>query len=161
VSRSVALLLTCLLCAGCAEGTLVFGVNPNPGTSDNIVVSGDIDDVTPPNVQRDLVVFVFTNVADPGTWTDYDDAEAVVVEASSSAFTVDDISPGGLSVVFLLDDTDPDGSIDAGDPVAVLSDPEGRLDNVSPSRLVELSLVDLDFNNGTATADTITVSALP
>ncbi|RMF21521.1 MAG: hypothetical protein D6760_09305 [Deltaproteobacteria bacterium] len=155
-----AVLATCLLAlaAGCAKGTLIFGVGPS---SDTITVSGTINNTTPVNATRDIVVFVYTDLADPGTFSSFGDAESVVVAAGSTSFELSGVSPGDLTVVFLLDESTPDGTIDPGDLYATLDDPSGFLESVPGNRRVELDAVDIvfeaDADGGTATADTIRV----
>ncbi len=156
--RTVATIALASLVAGCAKGTLIFGVGPS---NDSVTVSGTINNTTPVNATRDIVVFVYTDLVDPGTFLSFGDAESVVVAAGSSSFELTGVSPGDLTVVFLLDDATPDGAIDAGDMYATLDDPSGFLESVPGNRRVELDAVDIvfesDADGGTATADTIRV----
>ncbi len=162
MSRAASLGLALLCCASlaCGEGTLIFG--GTPGSNDSITVTGTINNVVPPNAARDIVVFVFTNLGDPGTFASFDDAESVVVAASSSSFSVTGVSRGDLTVVFLLDDVTPDGSIDSGDFYATLDDPNGVLDTVAGGRQVEIDQIDITFeadaDGGSAVADTIRIT---
>ncbi|RMD81422.1 MAG: hypothetical protein D6815_11845 [Candidatus Dadabacteria bacterium] len=154
--KSILALCLAVLAAACGEGTLVFGVGPK---EDSISVTGTINNVTPPNATRDIVVFVFTNLRDPGTFRSFTDAESVVVASGSNQFTLSGVSPGDLTVVFLLDDVTPDGSIDPGDPFATLEDPNRVLENVSGGRTVQIEAVDITFESdadgGTASAERI------
>jgi len=89
----------------------------------------------------------------------FDDVESVIVSGGSGSFTVGKVSEGDLTVFFLLDDAVGDGSIDAGDPVAVLTDDNGRLVDVRAGRSVTAQAIDItfdtDFPVGTADPDTI------
>ena len=54
--------------------------------------------------------------------------------------------PRADAVLFLLDDAVTDGSIDVGDPVAVLIDDNGQLVNVRSGRSVTAETIDITFN---------------
>ncbi len=180
--------LALLVLAGCAEGKLVFGGKSIGAEADNVIVSGRIDDTMPANPARDIVVFVYTNLrcCDPAKQPDADlafsaidfsvppfdgyeledfrseDVEAVIVEAGSDSFELDDISNGELTLIFLLDDPEPDGEVNPGDLTAVLEDEDEELDDVLAGRSVDVDDIDVDFDTdfpeGVATPDSITVS---
>ncbi|MFQ5477382.1 MAG: hypothetical protein ACE5E4_02065 [Candidatus Binatia bacterium] len=152
-------LILSLVCA-CGDGTLIFGAGDDSNPLENLVVDGTINNVVPVTT-RDIVVFVFTNLRDFVSFSDFDDGEAVIVAFGSTQFSVSGVTRGDLTVVFLLDDADPDGQIDTGDPVALLQDPDGVLDNVSPGRQLRIDSIDIDFSAGTADADSITASTIP
>jgi hypothetical protein len=182
----VTILVSSLTTVGCAEGKLVFGGKSLDKKTDNVVVAGTIDDTVPANPARDIVVFVYTNLrcCDPARQPDadiafrsidfsmppfdmyeladlrFEDVEAVAVAAGSGDFEIDDVSDGDLTVVFLLDDPQPDGEANAGDLTAVLDGDE--LDNVLSGRSVTISGIDVDFDadfpEGVATPDSITVA---
>mgnify|MGYP001307657977 CR=1 FL=1 len=154
-----------LWAAGCGQGTLVFGGHVE-NSEQNVTLGGDIDDVVPVVATRDIVVFVFSGLADttaflsaPETYSDFDDGEAAAVEAGSSLFSVSAVASGDLTVIFLLDEAEPDGQINVGDPVAILSDPDETLVEVRGGQSVTIENVDIDFNAATAFAEDISVSS--
>ena len=146
----------------CGDGTIRFGFSDDESNS-NVAVSGNIEELRPPNPTRDLVAFVYVNL--PATETPpfeiFSDAEAALV--TDDTFRVDDIQRGNLRVFFLLDDAEPDGVIDDGDSVAELSDPGNELSGIAGSRHVTLDDVVIDFapvgsSTPRATADEIRVT---
>jgi len=144
--------LTVALLSACGEGTITFGGNPDNGNNDSIVVVGDIDDVQPPNASRDVVVFVYVDLAPadiadgpPFNVNGLSDAETVLV-AADDTFSLSDVQSGTLTIVFLRDDIVADGSLDAGDSCAVVFDENNRLDNVNAGRQVDVQLTDIFFD---------------
>ncbi len=152
IFTTIALAFT-LFSSGCGEGTLLFG--GEPGNIDTFVtVAGNIHNVTPVSA-RDVVVFVFTNLAQSALDTcsfndpkDFDDGELVVLPNGSFDFSLSRVQGGDLTVVFLLDkaSTQADGQIDAGDPIAVLDDPDNRLLGVQSPLKVTIERVDITFS---------------
>ncbi len=148
-SLCAAMVALLALAWGCSEGTVKFGGDTDQ-EENPVIVTGNIDDVTPVNT-RDIVVFVFTDLTDDDDgvvdFKPFADAEAVVVESGSSEFTIDDVQNGALTVVFLLDNAGDaaDGEINDGDQVAVLADDDGRLDDVRAGTTVTIDDVDIDF----------------
>lgn len=142
--------LALITLAGCGERTLEFG-GDRDDTKTVIIVRGNIDDVVPVST-RDIVVFVFTNLRDPGTFADFDDGEIAVIESGSSEFTVSDVDSGDITIVFLLDEAgnDADGQIDPGDPIATLLDPDDELDDVRSGLVVEATNIDINFTDAEA-----------
>jgi hypothetical protein len=71
-----------------------------------------------------------------------------VLENGETEFTVSDIENGAIKVVFLLDNPgdDADGTIDEGDPIAVLDDEDCEIDDVDGELTVTLSDVDIFFS---------------
>ncbi len=136
-----------LVTAGCGDRTLEYGGNRD-NTKTVVTVRGNIDDVVPVTT-RDIVVFVFTNLRDPGTFQDFDDGEIAVIESGSSEFTVTDVDRGHITVVFLLDEAgnNADGEINADDPIATLDDPDNELDDVRAGLTVEARDIDINFGD--------------
>ena len=91
----------------------------------------------------------------------FSDVESVIVDGGAGPFTVNDVSKGDLTVLFLLDDAVTDGSIEPGDPVAVLSDDDNRLESVAAGRSVTISAIDITFDrsfpDGKADPNTIKI----
>ncbi len=90
------------------------------------------------------------------------DVESVILSGGAGAFTVNNVSKGDLTVLFLLDDAVADGSIDAGDPLAVLTDDNGTLVDVRAGRSVTAAAIDVTFNRkfaeGSADPNTIKIA---
>ena len=178
-----------LALCGCGSGVICFsGRDCNDDNKDRTVtVDGNLDSVSPPNAVRDIVAFVYTNLnpedlADGPPFTDFDYGESVVVSADDK-FELTRVGQGKLTVIMLLDDPDPDGSIDscddsiqcaecdAGtcDECSVLRD-GGDLSDVPGGRLVTIENMDVNFDVascpdpppavgcGCARADNITIS---
>ncbi len=124
--RVLAMVLIAAASAHCGNGTLEYG-GDRDNTKTVVTIRGTLDDVIPVTT-RDIVVFAFTNLRDPGVFQDFDDGETVVIAAGSSEFSIADVDSGDITVVFLLDDpgNEADGQIDDGDPIATLADPDGR-----------------------------------
>jgi hypothetical protein len=163
IVASAALALTC---AACAEGTLSFGDDDDDDTPDTVTVRGDVSDVNPGIAGADIVVFVFTDLLDPGIFRQYSKLRSVAVasDADPMEFRVSQVESGDLTIVFLQDEVaDPDGMIDVGDPddpadddpFAILDDPDDRLTDVRQGETLEIVEVDIDFNAGTADAEVI------
>ncbi|MFT4569242.1 MAG: hypothetical protein ACI8TX_002288 [Hyphomicrobiaceae bacterium] len=133
--------------AACGEGTLEFG-GDRDNTKTIVTVRGNVDDIIPVTT-RDIVVFVFTNLRDPGTFRDFDDGEIVVLATGSSEFTVPDVDRGDITVIFLLDEAgnNADGQIDEGDPIATLDDPDNELDDVRSGLTIEARDIDINFTD--------------
>ena len=115
---------------------------------------------------RDTVVFVYSDLvslegllAAPLTYSSYTDGELYVVEPNETDFAVSGLAGGALTVIFLRDEAgaSADGQIDSGDPIATLSDPDGKLAEVRGGQTVVLDDVEIDYNAATATADEITL----
>lgn len=149
-------LLLLLSLSACAEGTIVFGGDRDDET-DTIVISGAIDDITPQNAVADIVVFVFTDLEGAPDSPDKTFAKqrSAIVAADSSDFRIDKIRSGDLTVVFLQDKSEPDGTIDEGDPFAMLEDPDDRLESVRNGQKITIVEVDIDFSTGEAMATDI------
>lgn len=168
--RGVVWVVLFFLCCGCGndlelgtsreDGTLRvggedpalrFGARGGGGRSgtrpvEDTTVTGNIFNARPSSF-RPLVVFVFVDLRDPGTFQDFRDAEVAVVE-DDRTFHVPHLAAGSLTVVFLLDQAgaNQDGTIDPGDPIAIFQDPGGRLHNLSAGSEVVLADVDVAFN---------------
>lgn len=158
-----------LLLYGCGNGTVCFGGsdcgNNNDDEERTVTVEGNIDTVNPPNAVRDLVVFAYTGLKNPSNeppfepapFTDFKFGESAIV-ADDDTFKLTNVGRGDITIVFLLDDPDPDGSIDCTptpdaptewtcDDCTVLLD-DGDLSDVSGGRRVTIE--DMDVNFGTS-----------
>jgi hypothetical protein len=159
----------------CGEGVYIFGgINDEPAS---IRIKGDVKDQTPSNATRDVVVFVFTNITssalaagppydkypldgggsvDTSATPNYDDQESRLLD-NAGAFSIPDVEHGDITIMFLLDDPDPDGEIHLGDDYAVFSETEGKLRGVKGGRTVDIPeieiIYDTDLNGGTALTD--------
>ena len=151
------------LLAACGGSTLTFGGKTDDG-EETAIVRGNIEKSTPLVASRDTVVFVYSDLASlddflaaPQTYTSYTDGELYVVEAGDTDFTVSGLAGGALTVIFLRDEASAsaDGQIDSGDPVAVLSDADGKLADVRGGQTVVLEDVEIDYTSATAVADDI------
>lgn len=149
---------------GKGESSLHFGAQSGGGRSgsrrvEDTIVRGNIFNLRPAT-SRPLVVFVFVNLRDPGTFQDFDDAEVATVTADRT-FTVSHLAAGDLAVVFLLDQAgvNQDGTIDPGDPIAIFQDPAGRLHNLSADTEVTLEDIDVTFNLGAPDTGTAIVQS--
>lgn len=154
MKRVILLALPLLISLGCGEGTVQFG-NPghNGNPPDTIVVEGNIRDINPQVAGADTVVFVYTNLQDPGTFALYDKQRSVAVaaDAQTADFRVTQIEGGDLTVVFLQDHaSNPDGTINSGDPYAILQDSTDVLKGAQNGETFQITDVDIDFQRGTA-----------
>jgi hypothetical protein len=138
---------------GKGDTSLHFGAQSGGGQSgarqiENTIVRGNIFNLRPVTT-RPILVFVFVDLKDFGTFQDFRDAEVAPLR-EDRAFLVPHLAAGDLTVVLLLDQggVNQDGTIDAGDPIAVFQDPAGRLQNVSAAAEVILEDVDVSFNLG-------------
>jgi hypothetical protein len=136
---------------GKGDTSLHFGARSGGGKSgtrqiENTIVRGNIFNLRPVTT-RPVLVFVFVDLKDFGTFQDFRDAEVASLREDRS-FTVSHLAAGDLTVVLLLDQggVNQDGTIDAGDPIAVFQDPTGRLRNLSAATEVVLEDVDVSFN---------------
>ncbi len=139
------------------ESALHFGVKSGGGQSgsrrvEDTVVQGNLFNVRPATA-RPILIFVFVDLRDSGTFQDFRDAEVSLVGEDRS-FTVSHLADGDLTVVFLLDQVgvNQDGTIDPGDPIAVFEDSTGRLKGLSANTEVTLQDVDVNFNFSTPNA---------
>jgi hypothetical protein len=159
----VALLLaaTLLTAPGCGDGTVKFGGVPDNEDDPVLTVAGDLDDIDVGLQNRpDIVAFAFTNLVNPEVSTaraaglrcgesinveglDFTDVESVVITPDASVFSISDVASGDITVLFLLDNQ-------GNDAVAILSDPDGDLENVRSKLTLQLSKVDIDFTAGTS-----------
>lgn len=136
---------------GKGETSLHFGARGGGGKSgtrqiENTVVRGNIFNLRPVTT-RPVLVFVFVDLKDLGTFQEFHDAEVALLKDDRS-FLVPHLAAGDLTVVLLLDQggVNQDGTIDPGDPIAVFQDPGGRLQNLSAEAEVILEDVDVSFN---------------
>jgi len=164
MKRAVLVAFLVLGLFACGDGTIQFGGGSNGKPPDTIVVTGNIRDINPQIAGADTVVFVYTNLKDPGVFSEYDKQRSVSVasDAETMDFRVTQIKSGSLTVVFLQDHaSNPDGTIDSGDPYAILSDPTRVLRNAINGKTFQISDVDIDFQRGTADAVSIRSAQSP
>jgi hypothetical protein len=143
--------------AGCADGTVVF-VGDDNDAPDTVRVEGNVTDLNPQVAGADLVVFVFTDLVDDGTFQNFKKQRSVAVasDADPIEFAVTQIESGDLTVVFLQDDVgEPDGRIDTGDPIAILDDPDEVLLDVRKGEVIDARDIDIDFTIGVADAESV------
>ena len=153
----IARLLMTLLCAwtlaGCGDGKICFGGNcgndNNDDDEDTVTVQGNVDSVAPPNAVRDLVSFVYSgldpqDLADGPPFDNFRAADSDLVAEDGDTFSMDRVRRGDLTVIFLLDASEPDGVIDPGDECSVLLD-GGDLNDVGGGRRVDIQDIDIDF----------------
>ena len=136
---------------GKGETSLHFGSQSGGGKSgtrqiENTIVRGNIFNLRPVTT-RPVLVFVFVDLKDFGTFQDFRDAEVAPLGEDRS-FLVPHLAAGDLTVVLLLDQSgvNQDGTIDSGDPIAVFQDSTGRLQNLSAEATIILEDVDVSFN---------------
>lgn len=187
-------LLATAAVTGCGGGTICLpGSACKDEASGNVILGGDILSVVVDNALRDIVVFVYTDIeADVQlpqdlaclTSDNFASMRTTIVSSSGTrSFTLENISRGNLTVVFLQDhSTDPDGQIDEDDveggwadcsctedgcptyegenAVAIL-DGEGRLSPVRAGQTVDIQRIEIDFPTAGATADRIEISTTP
>jgi len=136
--------------AGCDEGTYHFGgdFSDDSASSRSVKLTGNVEDVRPPNAVRELVAFAYTNLSDADLasgppFVSFRDAGSTVVDDNGD-FTLTGLSAGRVTVIFLLDDPEPDGSIDPGDDCSVLVK-SGGLKNINGGRVATLTDVEVGF----------------
>ena len=149
---------------GKGETSLHFGANSGGGKSgtrpvEDTVVRGNIFNLRPATV-RPVLVFVYVDLKDFGTFQVFRDAEVAPVREDRSFF-VSNLAEGNLTVVLLLDEggSNQDGTIDAGDPIALFQDMAGRLQNLSAKSEVILEDVDVAFDLNAPDAGVATVQS--
>jgi hypothetical protein len=136
---------------GKGKSTLHIGTPNGGGESgtrpvEDTIVRGNLFNLRPATT-RPVVVFVFVDLKDPGTFQDFRDAEVALVKEERT-FIVPHLAAGDLTIVFLLDQAgvNQDGTIDPGDPIAFFQDPAGRLQNLSAASDILLEDVEVSFN---------------
>ncbi|MBM4254686.1 MAG: hypothetical protein FJ147_02185 [Deltaproteobacteria bacterium] len=144
------------------ESSFRFGAKAGGGQSgtrrvEETVVQGNIFNLRPATA-RPLLVFVFVDLRDPGTFQDFRDAEVGIIGEDRS-FSVSHLAAGDLTIVFLLDQVgvNQDGTIDRGDPIALFQDTSGRLKGLSASTELTLEDVDVSFDLNAPDSGTATV----
>jgi len=140
---------------GCGDGVICFGSNGCDNDKDKdrtVTVEGNVNSVRPPNAVRNLVVFAYTGLQDAPPFNNYKHGESQVV--SNDSFSIPKVSRGNITVVVLLDDPQPDGSIDCTsdddgnitcDDCSVLRD-RGKLSDVPGGSRVTIEDMDVDFD---------------
>jgi hypothetical protein len=132
---SAALAAVLLVTAGCGDGTYHFGgdFSDDGNSNRSVTVTGNVQDLFPPNAVRELVAFAYTDLTDADLasgppFNSFKDAGSAVVDENGD-FTLTRLSAGKVTVIFLLDTPEPDGTIDPGDDCSVLVK-SGQLKNV-------------------------------
>ena len=159
--------ISALTCLACGDGSLTLVGDGNGNSQqDTAKVQGNVRDLNPQVAGANVVVFVFTDLANAvnedgtlefntdGTLT-FEKQRSVNIdsEADPMEFTVVQVESGNVTVVFLQDDAnDPDGQINPGDPYAVLEEPNDVLKNVRNGETIQITDVDLDFDARSADA---------
>ena len=140
---------------GCGDGVICFGSNDCDKDDDadrTVTVEGNVNSVRPPNAVRNLVVFAYTGLQGAPPFSNYKHGESKVV--SNDNFSIPRVSRGNITVVVLLDDPQPDGTIDCTsdndgnitcDDCSVLRD-RGKLSDVPGGRKVTIEDMDIDFD---------------
>jgi hypothetical protein len=146
--------LSCGLLAACGSGTVTIGGGGN-NNGKKVTFKGNVRDVTPVT-SRDIVVFVYRIDDDdassrcpcPGDPSASAAGKAQVLPSGSTQFSLSGLDPGAFGVVFLLDQAgnNADGTIDPGDPIAILDDVDCDLEDVDGDITVTLSDIDLSFS---------------
>lgn len=173
-------ILPLALCAaamfGCGDGTLLYGGDFSDKPA-SVTVTGDVKEQTPSNATRDVVVFVFTDLSatalaagppyekfprtaggslDTSAPANFEDQESRLL-GDAGGFNIPDVESGSITIMFLLDEPQPDGQIDAGDDYAVFVDSDRDLNAVKGGRTVRVPeieiLYDADLDGGIATTD--------
>ena len=151
---------------GCGDGTLIFGGDFDDKPA-SVTVGGDVKDQTPSNPTRDVAVFVFTDLSaaaleagppyekyprtedgslDPSAPANFEDQESRLLD-DAATFTIPDVESGSITIMFLLDEPQPDGQIDAGDEYAIFSDSEKDLNAVKGGRTVNVPEIEILYDS--------------
>jgi hypothetical protein len=171
---TLALVIGAAAMFGCGDGTLIFGGDFDDKPA-SVTVGGDVKDQTPANATRDVVVFTFTDLTaealdagppyekyprmddgslDPNAPANFKDQESRLLD-NAGTFKIPDVESGSITIMFLLDEPQPDGQIDAGDDYAIFSDSDRDLNSVKGGRTVNVPeieiLYDSDLDGGIAT----------
>jgi len=157
---ALAVVSGCLTLAACGSGTVTFGGGDDGDDDDaKINVKGNIRDVTPVST-RDIVVFAYAIDDDdpsercpcPPDPSSSTSGKAVVLASGSTQFSVTGLNAGPIGLIFLLDNAgdNADGTIDPGDPIAILDDDDCDLDDVRSNLTVTLKDVDIAFSSAPA-----------
>jgi len=157
----VAAMLACTLAAACGSGTVTIGDGGNTNGK-KVAIKGNIRDVSPVT-SRDIVVFAFrlddSDTTDrcpcPPDPSGSTVGKAVVLASGSTTFSLSSLDAGNIGVVFLLDNPGnaADGTIDPGDPIAILDDLSCRLEDMKGDVTATLTDVDLSFNSAPVSND--------
>jgi hypothetical protein len=91
---------------------------------------------------------------DPNAPANFKDQESRLLD-NAGTFKIPDVESGSITIMFLLDEPQPDGQIDAGDDYAIFSDSDRDLNSVKGGRTVNVPeieiLYDSDLDGGIAT----------
>lgn len=160
-ARPLAALLVAGLVASCGSGTVTIG-GGGGGTVKKVTIKGNIRDVSPVT-SRDIVVFAYRLPDDdttdrcpcPPDPSSATTGKAQVLESGSTEFSLAGVEAGNIGVVFLLDNagTNADGTIDPGDPIAILDDLSCRLEDMKGDTTATLTDVDILFDTAPVSND--------
>ena len=139
------------ICLQCPSGT------PTPGQS-GAIVTGTIVSIVPPQTPANVTVVICVDLPAGGTADDC--AQSFFTDVTTQGNFVRNNVKTGSETIFFWVDANNDGTIDPGDPLAELSDPQGELGDVQAGQTVTLANVTISFNDDTASAD-ITVGLTP
>lgn len=150
-----AALLSSFVVASCGGGTVTFGGGGDGGNTKKVIIKGNIRDVSPVS-SNDIVVFAYKLPDDdttdrcpcPPDPSDSTVGKAQVLPDGSLDIALPGVDVGTIGVIFLLDNPGiyADGTIDPGDPVAILDDLNCRLENMEGNVTVTLTDVDISFS---------------
>lgn len=139
------------ICLQCPTGT------PTPGQS-GAIVTGNVATINPNQTPTNVTVVICVDLPAGGTAQDCTQSFFTDV-TTQGQFTRNNVKPGSETIFFWVDANN-DGIIDPGDPLAQLTDTQGRLGDVQAGQTVTLADVAIAFTDNTATA-TISVGTTP
>ena len=142
------------ICLQCPSGT------PTPGPA-AAIVTGTITSINPAQTPANVTVVICVDLPAGGTANDC--TQSFFTDVTTQGDFVRNNVKAGSETIFFWVDANNDGTIDPGDPLAVLTDSQGKLDLVQAGQTVTLANVSITFpadSVGTATAD-ITVANTP
>lgn len=159
-SAAAAVLVTFAI-ASCGSGTVTIGGGGN-GNTKKVTIKGNIRDVSPVT-SRDIIVYAYRLPDDdttdrcpcPPNPSLSTDGKAQLLTSGTTAFSLTGIEAGNIGIVFLLDNagTNADGTIDPGDPIAILDDLNCRLQDMKVNTTATLTDVDILFDTAPVSND--------
>ena len=166
MNRTFALPLSALLVtavvASCGSGTVTIGGGGSGGNTKKVTIKGNIRDVSPVS-SRDIIVYAYRlpddDVTDrcpcPPDPSLSTEGKALRLSSGTTDFSLTGLDAGNIGVVFLLDNagTNADGTIDPGDPIAILDDLNCRLEGMKANTTATLTDVDILFDTDPVSND--------
>lgn len=141
--------------ASCGSGTVTIGGGGSGGGTKTVTIKGNIRDVSPVT-SRDIVVFAYRLPDDdttdrcpcPPDPSASTSGKALLLTSGTTEFSLSGIDTGNIGVAFLLDNSgnNADGTIDLGDPIAILDDVYCRLEGMKGDTTATLADVDILFD---------------